>query len=140
MTLLKEESIMSDKIILAQNIKGTGKATFEGLYDIDDDPVTIVINKKENSVFLCIYKDNAEDEYNDEDFDDDEYNQDCKFNEGTAPEQHKVNKSAQMNMRGNCVVHAVHCEDCLREECSKHDNCDDCPISHCCESMFENDD
>ena len=131
---------MKDKIIFAQNLKTDGRVSFEGLYDIDDDPVTIVIDKKENSVFLCIYKDNAEDEYDDEEFDDDEYNQDCKFNEGTAPEQHKVNKSAQMNMRGNCVVHAVHCEECLREECSKHDNCDDCPISHCCESMFENDD
>ena len=131
---------MNDKILLAQDINGVGRMTFEGLFDINDDPVTIVIDKKENSVFLCIYKDNAEDEYDDEEFDDDEYNQDCKFNEGTAPEQHKVNKSAQMNMRGNCVVHAVHCEDCLREECSKHDNCDDCPISHCCESMFENDD
>ena len=131
---------MNDKIILAQNLKTDGRISFEGLYDINDDPVTIVIDRKKNSVFLCIYKDNAEDEYDDEDFDDDEYNQDCRFNEGTAPEQHKVNKSAQMNMRGNCVVHAVHCEDCLREECSKHDNCDDCPISHCCESMFENDD
>ena len=131
---------MNDKIILAQNLKTDGRVSFEGLYDIDDDPVTIVIDKKENSVFLFIYKDNAEDECDDEEFDDDEYNQDCKFNEGTAPEQHKVNKSAQMNMRGNCVVHAVHCEECLREECSKHDNCDDCPISHCCESMFENDD
>lgn len=131
---------MNDKIILAQNLKTDGRVSFEGLYDIDDDPVTIVIDKKENSVFLCIYKDNAEDEYDDEEFDDDKYIQDCKFNEGTAPEQHKVNKSAQMNMRGNCVVHAVHCEDCLREECSKHDNCDDCPISHCCESLFENDD
>ena len=131
---------MNDKIILAQNLKTDGRISFEGLYDIDDDPVTLVIDKKENSVFLCIYKDNAEDEYDDEGFDDDKYIQDCKSNEGTAPEQHKVNKSAQINMRGNCVVHAVHCEECLREECSKHDNCDDCPISHCCESMFENDD
>lgn len=132
---------MNDKILLAQNIKGTGKATFEGLYDIDDDPVTVVVDKNDDGVYIVIYKDiEDEDEYDDEGFDDDKYIQDCKSNEGTAPEQHKVNTSAQMNMRGNCVVHAVHCEECLHEECSKHDNCDDCPISHCCESMFENDD
>ena len=108
---------MNDKIILAQNLKTDGRVSFEGLYDIDDDPVTIVIDKKENSVFLCIYKDNAEDEYDDEDFDDDDEDEDYDDID-------------------TCNI----CEDCLREECSKHDNCDDCPISHCCESMFENDD
>ena len=127
---------MNDNIILAQDINGVGRMTFEGLFDINDDPVTIVIDRKKSSVFLCIYKGNDEDE----EFYDDELTQDNKYNEDTAPEQHKVNKSAQMNMRGNCVVHAVHCEECLQDECSKHDDCGDCPISHCCETMFEIDD
>ena len=48
---------MNDKIILAQNIKGTGKATFEGLYDIDDDPVTVVVDKNDDGVYIVIYKD-----------------------------------------------------------------------------------
>ena len=108
---------MNDKIILAQDINGVGRMTFEGLFDINDDPVTLVIDKKENSVFLCIYKDNAEDEYDDEEFDDDDEDEDYDDID-------------------SCSI----CEDCLREECSKHDSCDDCPISHCCESMFENDD
>ena len=111
MTLPKEVSIMNDKILLAQNIKGTGKATFEGLYDNDDDPVTVVVDKNDDGVYIVIYKDiDDEDEYDDEDEDYDDID--------------------------TCNI----CEDCLREECSKHDNCDDCPISHCCESMFENDD
>ena len=109
---------MSDKILLAQNIKGTGKATFEGLYDIDDDPVTVVVDKNDDGVYIVIYKDiDDEDEYDDEEFDDDDEDEDY---DDIDP----------------CSI----CEDCLREECSKHDNCDDCPISHCCESMFENDD
>lgn len=107
---------MNDNIILAQDINGVGIMTFEGLFDINDDPVTLVIDRKKNSVFLCIYKDNAEDEYDDEGFDDDE--------------------DKDYDDIDSCSI----CEDCLREECSKHDNCDDCPISHCCESMFENDD
>ena len=106
---------MNDNIILAQNIKGTGKATFEGLYDIDDDPVTVVVDKNDDGVYIVIYKD-IEDEYDDEGFDDDE--------------------DEDYDDIDTCSI----CEDCLREECSKHDNCDDCPISHCCESMFENDD
>ena len=130
---------MNDKILLAQTLKTDGRVSFDGLYDIDDNPVSIVIDKSDDEVILLIYKDIEDDEEYD-DFNDDEYIQGCKYNEGIAPEQHDINKSAQVNMRGNCVVHAVHCEDCLREECSKHDNCDDCPISHCCESMFENDD
>ena len=101
---------MNDKIILAQNLKTDGRVSFEGLYDIDDDPVTIVIDRKKNSVFLCIYK---EDEHEDEDDIDD----DC-----------------------DDVPSKSICEACLQEECSKHDDCGDCPISHCCESMFENDD
>lgn len=48
---------MNDKIILAQNIKGTGKATFEGLYDIDDDPVTVVVDKNDDGVYIVIYND-----------------------------------------------------------------------------------
>ena len=130
---------MNDKILLAQNLKTEGRISFEGLYDIDDNPVSIVIDKSDDEVILLIYKDIEEDDEEYDDFNDDEYIQGCKYNEGTAPEQHDINKSAQMNMRGNCVVHAVHCEECLREECSKHDNCDDCPISHCCERMFEDD-
>ena len=128
---------MNDKILLAQTLKTDGRVSFDGLYDIDDNPVTIVIDRNGNSVFMAIYKDTDDEEY--DDFNDDEYIQGCKYNEGTVPEQHDINKSAQVNMRGNCVVHAVHCEECLREECSKHDNCDDCPISHCCERMFEDD-
>ena len=105
---------MNDKILLAQDINGVGRMTFEGLFDINDDPVTIVIDRKENSVFLGIYKEDAEDEYEDEDdIDDDDYD----------------------DISSNNI-----CEACLQEECSKHDDCDDCPISHCCESMFENDD
>ena len=53
---------MNDKILLAQNIKGTGKATFEGLYDIDDDPVTIVIDKSDDEVILLICKDSDDSE------------------------------------------------------------------------------
>ena len=102
---------MNDKIILAQNLKTEGRISFEGLYDIDDNPVTIVIDRNGNSVFMAIYKDT-----DDEDFDDDE--------------------DGDYDDIDPCNI----CEDCLREECSKHDNCDDCPISHCCETMFENDD
>ena len=63
MTLPKEESIMNDKIILAQNLKTDGRVSFEGLYDIDDDPVTIVIDKSNDEVILLICKDN--DDYED---------------------------------------------------------------------------
>ena len=57
---------MNDKIILAQNIKGTGKATFEGLYDIDDDPVTVVVDKNDDGVYIVIYKDIGESFYSPE--------------------------------------------------------------------------
>ena len=63
---------MNDKILLAQDISGVGRMTFEGLFDINDDPVTLVIDRKENSVFLCIYKDS---EYDDEDEDYDDIDQ-----------------------------------------------------------------
>ena len=98
---------MNDKILLAQNLKTDGRVSFEGLYDIDDNPVTVVIDRNGNSVFMAIFKDIEDDEYDDEEDDD------------IDP----------------CGI----CEDCLREECSKHDDCDDCPISHCCERMFEDD-
>ena len=129
---------MNDKILLAQTLKTDGRVSFDGLYDIDDNPVSIVIDKSDDEVILLIYKDIEDDEEYD-DFNDDEYIQGCKYNEGIAPEQHDINKSAQVNMRGNCVVHAVHCEDCLREKCSQHDDCSDCPIRHCCERIFPDD-
>ena len=101
---------MNDKILLAQNLKTEGRISFEGLYDIDDNPITIVIDRNGNSVFMAIYKDT-----DDEDFDDDE--------------DEDYDDIDQCNL----------CEECLKEECSKHDDCDDCPISHCCERMFEDD-
>ena len=57
MTLLKEDFTMNDKIILAQNLKTDGRISFEGLYDIDDNPVTIVIDKSDDEVILLICKD-----------------------------------------------------------------------------------
>ena len=95
---------MNDKIIFAQTLKTDGRVSFDGLYDIDDNPVSIVIDKSDDEVILLIYKDIEDDE---DDYDDID----------------------------SCDI----CEDCLKEECSKHDNCDDCPISHCCERMFEDD-
>lgn len=109
---------MNDKILLAQNLKIDGRVSFEGLYDIDDNPVTVVIDRNGNSVFMAIFKDIEDDEYDDEEDDDiDEYEND------------------DYDDIDPCGI----CEDCLREECSKHDDCDDCPISHCCERMFEDD-
>jgi len=96
---------MNDNLIFVQNLETDGRVSFEGLYDIDDNPVTIVIDRNGNSVFMAIYKDTDDDE--DEDYDD--------------------------------IDSRSICEECLKEECSKHDNCEDCPISHCCESMFDND-
>ena len=63
MILLREEFTMKDKIIFAQNLKTDGRVSFEGLYDIDDDPVTIVIDKSNDEVILLICKDN--DDYED---------------------------------------------------------------------------
>ena len=106
---------MNDKILLAQNLKTDGRVSFEGLYDIDDNPVTVVIDRNGNSVFMVIFKDDEEDEYEDdedEDFDDDDFDE-------IDP----------------CSI----CEDCLREECSQHDDCSDCPIRHCCERIFPDD-
>ena len=57
MTLLKEDFTMNDKILLAQNLKTDGRISFEGLYDIDDNPVTIVIDKSDDEVILLICKD-----------------------------------------------------------------------------------
>ena len=109
---------MNDKILLAQNLKTDGRVSFEGLYDIDDNPVTVVIDRNGNSVFMAIFKDIEADEYDDEEDEDiDEYEDD------------------DYDDIDPCSI----CEDCLREECSKHDDCDDCPISHCCERMFEDD-
>ena len=77
MTLLKEDFTMNDNIILAQDINGVGRMTFEGLFDINDDPVTIVIDKSDDEVILLICKDIEDDEEYD-DFNDDEYIQGCK--------------------------------------------------------------
>ena len=49
---------MNDKILLAQTLKTDGRVSFDGLYDIDDDPVTIVIDKSNDEVILLICKDN----------------------------------------------------------------------------------
>ena len=49
---------MNDNIILAQKLKTNGRISFDGLYDIDDDPVTIVIDKSNDEVILLICKDN----------------------------------------------------------------------------------
>ena len=109
---------MNDKILLAQNLKTDGRVSFEGLYDIDDNPVTLVIDRNGNSVFMAIFKDIEDDEYDDEEDEGiDEYEND------------------DYDDIDPCGI----CEDCLREECSQHDNCDDCPISHCCERMFPDD-
>lgn len=109
---------MNDKIIFAQTLKTDGRVSFEGLYDIDDNPVTVVIDRNGNCVFMAIFKDIEDGEYDDEEDEDiDEY-EDDNYDEIDP-----------------CSI----CEDCLREECSKHDDCDDCPISHCCERMFEDD-
>ena len=48
---------MNDKILLAQNLKTDGRVSFDGLYDIDDNPVTIVIDKSDDEVILLICKD-----------------------------------------------------------------------------------
>lgn len=64
MTLLKEDFTMNDKIILAQTLKTDGRVSFDGLYDIDDNPVTIVIDKSDDEVILLICKDNDGYEYN----------------------------------------------------------------------------
>ena len=64
MTLLKEDFTMNDKIIFAQTLKTDGRVSFDGLYDIDDNPVTIVIDKSDDEVILLICKDNDGYEYN----------------------------------------------------------------------------
>jgi len=55
---------MNDKIIFAQTLKTDGRVSFDGLYDIDDNPVTIVIDKSDDEVILLICKDNDGYEYN----------------------------------------------------------------------------
>ena len=65
MTLLKEDFTMNDNIILAQKLKTDGRISFDGLYDIDDNPVAIVIDKSDDEVILLICKD-SDDYENDE--------------------------------------------------------------------------
>lgn len=64
MTLLKEDFTMNDNIILAQKLKTDGRISFDGLYDIDDNPVAIVIDKSDDEVILLICKDS--DDYEDD--------------------------------------------------------------------------
>ena len=55
---------MNDNIILAQKLKTDGRISFDGLYDIDDNPVAIVIDKSDDEVILLICKDS--DDYEDD--------------------------------------------------------------------------
>lgn len=111
---------MNNNLIFVQNLETDAKVSFDGLYDIDDNPVTVMIERNGNSFITAIFKDYEDDEYEDDDYDDEE-----DFEEFDD----------DYDDIDSCGI----CEDCLREECSKHDDCDDCPISHCCERMFEDD-
>ena len=68
---------MNDKILLAQNLRTDGRVSFDGLYDIDDNSVSIVIDKSDDEVILLIYKDIEDDEDDYDDIDSCDICEDC---------------------------------------------------------------